>query len=87
MSLPLYCITVHHALYFITDSCVSTVGEVGLNRKRNCSLTGALLVPERGQAFLSRVEGKGQGLQGLSAAAITKTEGFDVESLEDKGLA
>lgn len=42
---------------------------------------------ERGQVFLSRVDGKAKVWQGLAGAAMTKTEGFDVEGLEDKGLA
>lgn len=42
---------------------------------------------QRSQVFLSMVEGKEKVWQSLSGASMANTEGFDVESLEDKGLA
>lgn len=42
---------------------------------------------ERSQMFLSIVEGKEKVWQSLSGAGMANTEGFDVETLKDKGLA
>lgn len=74
MSLSLYSITVHHALCFITDSCVSLMDEVGLIEK------GIVVVLSRGQ-------GKEKVWQGLADVDTTKTEGFNDERLEDEWLA
>lgn len=42
---------------------------------------------ERGQVVLSRGQGKEKVWQGLSGVAMTETEGFSDERLEDEELA
>lgn len=68
MSLSLYSITVHYALCFITDGCVSLMDEVGAIEK------GIVVVLSRGQ-------GKEKVWQGLAGVAKTNNERLEDEGL------